>query len=273
MLSIHLNSFGPETNATMSNSEEVKKSYDEHATTYDEWGSVPLGILESQLLDAALGDCTGLTILDLGGGTGLRARQLMDAGAAAVDVVDLSPEMMNIGKELEAAQGRDGINWYEADVSKPLSHLPLGSYDIVMANWIFDHAASVEDLEGMWRNIAAHLKPGGRFVGVRCADPECPALAGGKYGSKYSDVEEIPGGIKARVTLAVNPPMEFESTSMKVNYSGSTELHEKYGMENVEVMPYLDTEVVAKDYEFWKEFLDRPGMAVVRARKRINETL
>jgi hypothetical protein len=39
-------------------------------------------------MDRALGDCTGLSVLDLGGGNGVRARHAVNLGAIAVDVVD-----------------------------------------------------------------------------------------------------------------------------------------------------------------------------------------
>lgn len=55
---------------------------------YRQYDNVPWGILEHQLQEAALGDCTGMTVLDLGGGQGLRARHAIDHGAVAVDVVD-----------------------------------------------------------------------------------------------------------------------------------------------------------------------------------------
>lgn len=68
---------------------------------------------------SALGDCTGAHVLDLGGGTGLRARQALEAGAASVDVVDLSPEIMRVGEE-ETAETLP-IRWFTADVSKPFA--------------------------------------------------------------------------------------------------------------------------------------------------------
>lgn len=55
---------------------------------YRQYENVPWGILEHQLQESALGDCSGMTVLDLGGGQGLRARQAIDHGAVAVDVVD-----------------------------------------------------------------------------------------------------------------------------------------------------------------------------------------
>lgn len=94
--------------------------------------------------------------------------------------------MLNIGKGMKSPREHRGhIQWLEGDCSKLMEHLPLqgpGSYDIVMANWLFDHAASIPELEGMWRNIAFYLKPGGHFVGARCGDIQAPSVMGGKYG-------------------------------------------------------------------------------------------
>lgn len=101
--------------------------------------------------------------------------------------------MLSIGKAIEVPpEHRNRIRWIEADCSKSLDDVPLqapGTYDIVMANWLFEHATSVTNLEGMWRNIAHYLKPGGRFVGVRLGDPHAPDLVNGKYGlTMYVDI-------------------------------------------------------------------------------------
>lgn len=66
-------------------------SKDQHAAqveSYKQYENIPLGVLEHQLHEAALGDCKGFTVLDIGGGQGLRARQVIEHGAVAVDVVD-----------------------------------------------------------------------------------------------------------------------------------------------------------------------------------------
>lgn len=65
-----------------------KVQHENQANAYKQREEFPKDLLEHQLQDAALGDCKGLTVLDIGGGQGLRARQAIDYGAAAVDVVD-----------------------------------------------------------------------------------------------------------------------------------------------------------------------------------------
>ncbi|KAF7906437.1 hypothetical protein EAF00_000716 [Botryotinia globosa] len=253
----------------MSDYQTLKAEYNSQAHGYDDIASLPTGILETQLLASALGDCTGLKVLDLGGGSGLRARQVLDAGAESVDLVDITPGMLQAGQEIEASLGRDKIKWLEADLTQPLGNLLEGrQYDLVMANWVFDHAPSEKALEQMWANVVANLKPGGRFVGVRSGDPRGIVPTTGKYGLRYKDIEDIPGGVKMRYVLELESPLEFEATLMEVSYSGSTKMHEAFGLEDIRTERPEDTEVVKNDREYWGMFLENPGFAVVSARKR-----
>jgi hypothetical protein len=41
-------------------SEQVKKDYDNSSTSYNDYSLLPFGKLEMQLIETALGDCTGL---------------------------------------------------------------------------------------------------------------------------------------------------------------------------------------------------------------------
>ncbi|KAI0130677.1 S-adenosyl-L-methionine-dependent methyltransferase [Daldinia grandis] len=256
----------------MSLTEELKEGYKEHARAYnEEYPVLPHGVMETQLLASALGDCTGYTVLDLGGGTGTRARDAIDLGAASVDVVDLSPDMLSAGRRTTEGAGAkyaDNIGWYEGDVAKPLSHLPLRhTYDLVMANWVMDHAASLAELEVMWRNVAAYLAPGGRFVGVRSGDPYAACTAQGKYGIRYKDWQEVPGGVLFRYEVATVPPIDIVASSWEVMYSGSTEMMDKVRLGEIETEPYENAEVVKKDLGFWELFLENPSMVVMKARK------
>lgn len=122
-----------------------KPQYDSIAQSYASYESLPLAKLEHELVTKAIGDCTGLTVLDLGGGNGQYARKAIELGAELVDVVDISPAMLEVGIEIEQKLGREGkIRWFEADAAKAMHNLPLmpDGYDIVMCNWLFDHAES-----------------------------------------------------------------------------------------------------------------------------------
>ncbi|KAJ4423901.1 hypothetical protein N0V82_001487 [Gnomoniopsis sp. IMI 355080] len=255
-----------------------KVQHESQADAYKQRESFPKDLLESQLQDFALGNCTGLTVLDIGGGQGLRARQAIDHGAVAVDVVDLSPEMMRTGEKIEQSLGRGDsiVRWFEADVSKPdeVARLPLRfkeeGYDIVMGNWIFDHASNMEMLDGMFQSIVAYLKPGGLFVGTRVFNtPRAPATSNPKYGAVYKDIAEIPGGMFFRYVVNVDPPATFDAATMEATYNPSKveETHARYGLVDTKIVPWEDTDCVKTDPEFWKEFLELPNLAVVTARK------
>ena len=104
---------------------------------------------------------------------------------------------------------------------------------------------------------------------MRDRDPRSPALEHDKYGGTYKWVKDFPGGVKYLCVLHCTPLIEFEGASLEVNYSGSTEMHERFGLTDVEDVPYESAEVVQKDPEFWKLFLERPSWAVVKAVKKM----
>src|SRR3954471_19097124 len=103
------------------------KQYDTFAPSYATIESLPISRIEANLIRTALGDCTGLSVLDLGGGSGLHARRAIDAGAASVDVLDISVEMMKAGEAIETQLGRgpgtgnEKLRWFAADLAKPLA--------------------------------------------------------------------------------------------------------------------------------------------------------
>ncbi|PVH95163.1 S-adenosyl-L-methionine-dependent methyltransferase [Periconia macrospinosa] len=262
--------------------EQLQKDYDEQASMYNVLMKWPFGIFENQIFASAVqsGDmCKGASILDLGGGTGLRARQTLAAGATRVDVVDISDEMMAVGKkDAEALLGTEGskrLRWFHGDASKQLfgEGGVLGltpPYDVVLANWVFDHVDDPAVLEAMWRNISAAVRPGGWFVGVRACDPRCDAMISGKYGPTCQDFSEFPDGLYYSSTIpgVGIPDVHLKNASLKVSYSGSTEMHELHGFYDVQIEPCDHLDIVKADPEFWQSWKDAPGFVVVKARKR-----
>ncbi|KAH6879482.1 S-adenosyl-L-methionine-dependent methyltransferase [Thelonectria olida] len=251
-----------------------KTQYDAFAPKYASVEELPCSKLEAQLVHNALGNCTDLTVLDLGGGSGLHARRAVDAGGAVVDVVDISAEMMRAGQEIEAQLGRqDRIRWFEADVTRPLAEqvedgvLKLGGYDIVMANWVFDHATSISELRSMWENVIAGLKPGGRFIGVRAKSVRAEYMTYGKYGVTFTEVEEIPHGLKYKVGCVTEPPFSFEATSMESTYALSDDIAYELGLVDFQVIQPEETDLVKRDLGFWDDYLKDPNFVVVVARK------
>ncbi|EAQ93108.1 predicted protein [Chaetomium globosum CBS 148.51] len=231
----------------MSNPERAKQEYDSIAADYNNGYAVTRpGVLESQLIGLGLGDLTGLTVLDLGGGSGVHAREAIDLGAVAVDIVDISPGMMKVAEDIEKSLGRDVMRFFEADAAKPLSHLPLRAegYDVVMANWIFDFAETPEVLAAMFENVAGNLKSGGRFVGVRTANPYSEVLRTGKYYVTYKEFTPFPGGVKYTVVCHCDPPIEFDGATLDILRASPPEAYQKAGLTDVELVPYEATESV-----------------------------
>ncbi|KAK8063305.1 hypothetical protein PG996_007957 [Apiospora saccharicola] len=283
--------------------DKVRQDYDEQASMYNVLLQWPFGQLESQLFASAVGRddfCRGATVLDLGGGTGLRARQALEAGAARVDVVDFSDEMMAVGRRdgealLGDSESARRLRWFHGDATKPLfgggSYCTAETgrgrkegagtvgvpglsppYDVVMANWVFDHVDKPEVLEAIWQNIAAAVGPGGRFVGVRACDPRCEAMISGRYGPTCQDFAEFPKGLYYSSTIPSTgegqPAIHLENASLEVSYSGSTEMHERHGFGDVEIEPCGELDVVRADPDFWQAWIDQPGFVVVKARKK-----
>ncbi|CAG8977610.1 hypothetical protein HYALB_00011713 [Hymenoscyphus albidus] len=258
-----------------------RSQYEDFAPKYDLIENAPSYKLEYQLIKAALGDCTGLSVLDLGGGSGLHARQAIDAGASKVDVVDVSPSMLEIGKSIEASLGRtESIAWHIADVSRDISSQDIstsllgpGEYDVVMVNWTFDHAETLDDLRGMWANVALYLKPSGRFIGVRTCGKGLRAAysrgGNGKYGVTLTNMEDIANGVRFKVSFLVADKVvvELDATSMEDSYALVDEIPRQLGIVDFEIVPYEKMAIVKADHEYWKEFLDEPNLVVVKARK------
>ncbi|KAK3346479.1 S-adenosyl-L-methionine-dependent methyltransferase [Lasiosphaeria hispida] len=260
----------------MTTTDSERKQYDGVASHYASVSDLPCSKIEAQLIRTALGDCTGQSVLDLGGGSGLHARRAIDAGAARVDVVDISVEMMRIGQDIEKQLGRgEGlVRWIAADLARPLreqhgaaGELREGGYDVVMANWLFDHATSVEDLRAMWGNVVAYLKPGGKFLGVRVQSIRAEYMQYGKYGCTFTDVKEIPGGLGYKCNCLTQPPFSFDCTSMAETYMLADGIPKELGLVGFEVVKPEETEVVKGDVEFWRDFTADPNLTVIVARK------
>ncbi|KAH6853949.1 S-adenosyl-L-methionine-dependent methyltransferase [Chaetomium sp. MPI-CAGE-AT-0009] len=255
----------------MSNPEQAKQEYDSFAADYNnQYGATPAAVLEGQLIGLALGDLAGLNVLDLGGGSGIHAREAVKRGAVSVDIVDVSTGMMQVAEDIEKSLGRDVMRFFEADAAKPLSHLPLRpeGYDVVMANWVFDFAETPEVLAAMFENVVGNLKSGGLFVGVRAANVYSDNLQTGKYSVTLNSYRTFPGGVKYSVTLRADPPIVFDGATLDIlRASPPGPVYEKAGLTKVELVPYEATETVQKDPEFWKEFVADPFFAVVKAVK------
>ncbi len=107
---------------------------------------------------AVIGDVSGISVLDLGCGSGVLSRILARRGAR-VTGVDLSPTLIGRAVEREEADSLD-ITYLVADAAD-LSIFPDSSFSLVTAHMML---MDVEDGAGILQEVGRLLEPGGRFV-------------------------------------------------------------------------------------------------------------
>jgi toxoflavin synthase len=242
-----------------------KTQYDNFASQYASLEELPGEIVATNLVRNTVAKLPhGVKVLDLGCGTGTYARMLVDMGVAAHVVgVDVSSGMVRVGQEMEAKRaGPERIEFHVADCAAPLDHLGLerASFDLVMGNWLFNYASSRAELAGMWRNVAAYLKPGGRFVGLKGnVDLDDHLKRDPKYGIKHTVVEDVKDGIKVHVVASTEPRVEFDAYLLQARLY--EEVPVEVGMKDVmhrkpaaEDLP----DVARENMGFWEAFLDNP---------------
>lgn len=95
-------------------------------------------------------------VLDAGCGTGLVGVELAERGFAGIDGLDISPEML--GEAREKGVYRD---LFEADLTKPLTHVKDGAYAAVISVGTFTHGHVGT---GGFRNYCVSRVPAGSFA-------------------------------------------------------------------------------------------------------------
>ena len=129
---------------------------------YDRWSEIydhdanPLIALEEPVVREALGPVAGLTVLDLGCGTGRHALWLAAAGAS-VTAVDFSEGMMAKARE---KPGAERVRFLVHDLHERLP-FPDGGFDRVVSGLVIEH---LRDMGAFFAEARRVLRPGGRAV-------------------------------------------------------------------------------------------------------------
>jgi 2-polyprenyl-3-methyl-5-hydroxy-6-metoxy-1,4-benzoquinol methylase len=135
---------------------------------YDRWAEIydgednPLVLLEEELFPSLLGDVSGLSIADIGCGTGRHALPWAAAGAR-VTAVDFSEGML---EKARAKPGAETIRFLCHDLSKPF---PLESHAFarVCCCLVLDH---ISDPEAFFSELARLCRPDG-FIAISVMHP------------------------------------------------------------------------------------------------------
>lgn len=104
----------------------------------------------------------GLSVLDLGGGTGQNvATYFFNDPKIHWSYVDYCPAMINqLRQHLAGRRLYERLNVYLEDISSSDLRLPAGSYDVVLLNLILSSMSQLPD----FNHIATLVAPGGRLI-------------------------------------------------------------------------------------------------------------
>ena len=127
----------------------------------------------------------GLAI-DLGAGFGMHAIPLARAGYEVV-ALDTSRELLDV---LRANSAALAIRTVEADLLDFRRHVPTAASLIVCLGDTLTHLESTDDVERLVRDVAASLRPGGRFV-ASFRDYTHPATGDARFIPVRSDANRI----------------------------------------------------------------------------------
>lgn len=257
---------------------DAKPQYDSFAKHYVSMEELPSERIAANLFRNTISDFgRGLKVLDLACGTGTYARVLLDHGIADhVTGVDISSEMVRIGREMETQQrpGQERIHFHVGDCTVPLHEQGVdsepNSFDLVLGNWLFNYAADRTQLAAMWQNIAIHLKPGGKFVGLLPTFNVKKLLEKSPWnGVTFEDIGHVSDGVKVRVTAHCHPQIQFD------NFLLDGKFHEAVPLEVglVELAYTTPTErdipngIDDEELGAWKEYLQAPLSHICTATK------
>lgn len=139
----------------------TRQGYDRWATVYDQDDN-PLVILEERELGRHLGKMRGLSVADIGCGTGRHSLKLAKAGAHVIGV-DFSDGML---AKARLKAGSLPVCFVKHDLARPLP-LESGSFDGVLCCLVLDH---ISDSGALLRELARICRPRG-FVLISVMHP------------------------------------------------------------------------------------------------------
>lgn len=143
---------------------------------YDEVRKNTIAILERvNVREKVLPFVKDANVLDLACGSGFYTYPLLAWGAKKVVGVDISAVMLTQARNEGEATGLSAsVSFVEADCSREEAY-PGGPFDLVVACWLLNYAASGKEMVNMFRNAALNLNDRGHFVAVMPPPTHDPA--------------------------------------------------------------------------------------------------
>ncbi|MCT9092543.1 class I SAM-dependent methyltransferase [Streptomyces sp. ASQP_92] len=245
---------------------DAQQQYDQIGEAFEGFKTLPLiqyGEVPAFL--AMVGDVTGKSVIDLGGGTGFYARELKRRGASDVFCIDVSGEMIAVGEKIEESAPL-GVRYAVGDVA---GMGEVGTFDVGVAVQLFNYAEDVAAVEKLCRVVRANLAEGAEFF-VFTMNPsyrfDGPPLD--KYGFRCEATGETsPIGIPSKITaLLGDHPVSF--TAIPPSRETLESCLSAAGFTGIEWVPMEISPAGIEKYgrEFWDDFYGNPPLTMLRCR-------
>jgi len=243
----------------------MAEQYDSVGSKYEEFKTTAtLPIPERHTFLKLVGDLRGQRVLDLACGSGHYSRLLKEHGAARVEGVDISPEMVQVARRTEQAQGH-GVHYHVCDAAA-LPH--LGDFDLVTAVYLLNYARTRDELLRMCQSAASNLKEGGRFIAFTI-DPSFDLRRSNwaAYGFEVQGERFEEGRHVCHARFLTEPPAPIEYLRWPARAYES--VLAEAGFRQVTWHPFeIPAEAVAKYGEdFWREYRDNPLLIALSGQK------
>ncbi|NEP00503.1 MAG: class I SAM-dependent methyltransferase [Symploca sp. SIO2E9] len=230
--------------------------YDTIAEQYQKSSQLPVRrYVEEYTYLNLLGNLSGKSILDLGCGEGSYTRKLKQLGATRVVGVDISEKMLFLAREKEDKEPL-GIEYILSDVTTLGS---IGSFSLVVASYLLNHAQTKEQLLKMCQTISANLEPGGRFLSISSNLSQPPSSY--PICEKYSFTKSISSPLQEGTPITVTFKIDGQKFSL-INYYLSLHTYESVfhsvGFKEIRWHPpRVSPEGLQKfGQDFWQDFID-----------------
>ncbi|GHE75508.1 hypothetical protein GCM10018785_49840 [Streptomyces longispororuber] len=241
------------------------RQFDELGQIYEESSGMAFRQrLEFPTVLGHLGDLASLDVLDFGCGSGVYTRLLARSGARRVVGLDASAGMIDHCRRREEDEGL-GVEY----VAGALPDHLRGAFDVVLGVYVLPHATTYEELVGMCRDVAAALRPGGRFLTLPIhpelhPDPE-------HYYARYGFRLEV-GERRDAAPVGFSFTVGEHSAAFTARYWTAASLESAlaeagFGAPRWEAHRLADDPGAGPDDDFWTPYLAHPHAAILDARK------
>lgn len=138
----------------------TKKLYTTHAEEYDKviQNNLYNALYERPTLFAMLPNIKNLNILDMGCGSGIYSKRLLEMGANKVTAVDLSENMISIVKK---KLDNKNLKAYTQDLANGLPEEQNNSFDLIISPLTIHY---IKNLQKLFKEVSRVLKPNGQFI-------------------------------------------------------------------------------------------------------------